>query len=90
MTEKEVISLRHEFFLIINKKQNTMGNKATKSGINRSKQIDFVSRLTFVRGLKDVPEKFVYIKDKKKKKFKNWSMPLQDGGYIKCRKHDFL
>lgn len=57
-----------------------------KDGINREKQMDFVSRLTFVRGLKDVEVKGV--KEKKGRKFKHWTMPMQDDGYIKCRKHD--
>jgi hypothetical protein len=64
-------------------------SKLKKTEINRGKQLDFVSRLTFIKGLKDVPETPV-IKNKKKKKFKHWSMPLQAIGYIKCRKHDFL
>jgi hypothetical protein len=57
-------------------------------GFNRTtKQMDFVSRLTFVRGLKDVPAGQA-IKERKKRKFKHWTMPLQADGYIKCRKHD--
>jgi hypothetical protein len=58
-----------------------------KDEINRNKQIDFVSRLTFIRGLKDVPIN-EGVKEKKRRKFKHWTMPLQDDGYIKCRKHD--
>ena len=59
-----------------------------KEGINgRNKQMDFVSRLTFIRGLKDVPAN-EGVKEKKRRKFKHWTMPLQDDGYIKCRKHD--
>ena len=57
-----------------------------KNGIARDKQMDFVSRLTFVRGLKDV--QVSGIKEKKGKKYKHWTMPQQDDGYIKCRKHD--
>lgn len=60
--------------------------KDKESRITRDKQTDFVSRLTFVRGLKDVQVNGV--KAKKKRKFKHWTMPLQDDGYIKCRKHD--
>ncbi len=55
-------------------------------GITRDKQVDFVSRLTFVRGLKDTQVNGV--KEKKRRKFKHWTMPTQDDGYIKCRKHD--
>ena len=58
-----------------------------KDGINKEKQMDFVSRLTFIRGLKDVPARDA-LKEKKRRKFKHWTMPLQDDGYIKCRKHD--
>jgi hypothetical protein len=58
-----------------------------KDGINSQKQLDFVSRLTFVRGLKDVPAN-EGLKEKKRRKFKHWTMPLQADGYIKCRKHD--
>jgi hypothetical protein len=60
----------------------------------REKQIDFVSRLTFIKGLKkDFPDEYVRLErmnGKKKKKFKNWCMPLQQSGYMKCRVHDFL
>ncbi|MEO5563190.1 MAG: hypothetical protein ABIR18_07145 [Chitinophagaceae bacterium] len=64
-------------------------NKSRTADINREKQIDFVSRLTFVRGLKDEPKK-EFPKETKKRRFKQWNMPVQPGGYIKCRKHDFL
>jgi hypothetical protein len=74
-----------------------MGIKPSKKEVNRSKQIDFVSRLTFVKGLKDVPKERISAskesikeKDKKKKKYKHWCMPSEPHGYIKCRHHDFL
>jgi hypothetical protein len=56
-------------------------------GVYRIKQKDFVSRLTFIRGLKDIPAGQV-LKERKRKRFKHWTMPLQPDGYIKCRKHD--
>jgi hypothetical protein len=55
----------------------------------RDKQLDFVSRLTFIRGLKDTPEHAVP-KERRKRKYKHYTMPQQPDGYIKCRKHDFL
>ena len=65
-------------------------NKKTGDN-NRDKQMDFVSRLTFIRGLKDAPERITITqKERTKRKFKHWSMPTQPDGYIKCRKHDFL
>jgi hypothetical protein len=65
-------------------------NKSERSEVNRVKQMGFVSRLTFIRGLKDVSKNSVYIKDRKRKKFRHWCMPSQPTGYIKCRQHDFL
>lgn len=60
----------------------------------REKQIDFISRLTFIKGTKaDFPEEFVRLErmnGKKKKKFRNWCMPLQENGYMRGRAHDFL
>jgi len=38
-----------------------------KEGFNRDKQMDFVSRLTFVRGLKDIPAN-EGVKERKRKK----------------------
>jgi hypothetical protein len=67
-----------------------MEMKLKRTKASRVKQMDFVSRLTFVKGLKDAPKKFVYVKEKKKKKFKTWCMPIQISGYIKCRRYDFL
>jgi len=60
--------------------------------IRNPNQNDFVSRLTFVKGLKSIPELHSnVVREKKKKKvFKNWCMPMQPDGYIKCREHDFL
>lgn len=74
-------------------------NKAKQMVARRDKQSDFVSRLTFIRGLKDASEQYVYReqknmdksrKEKKKKKYNQWCMPAQPGGYIKCRAHDFF
>lgn len=68
--------------------------KAQQIQTTREKQIDFVSRLTFIKGLKkDYPEQYIQLNrlnGKKKKKFRNWCMPLQETGYIRCRVHDFL
>ena len=50
-----------------------------KEGFNRDKQMDFVSRLTFVRGLKDIPAN-EGVKERKRKKFKHWTMPTQVDG----------
>lgn len=66
-----------------------------KGEITRNKQMDFVSRLTFIKGLKDeLLERQAPVKEKekskKKKKFKQWCMPSQQVGYIKSRLHDFL
>jgi hypothetical protein len=55
----------------------------------RNKQMDFVSRLTFVRGLKDIPES-TGPRERRKRKYKHWTMPEQPDGYIKCKRHDFL
>jgi len=68
-------------------------NSSKHPKTSKLKQIDFVSRLTFVRGLKDAPERLVYVertKEKRKKKFKHWCMPEQPVGYMKCRMHDFF
>jgi hypothetical protein len=69
-----------------------MKARMKKDDSDRVVHEDYISHLTFIKGLKDVPEKLVYVKEKekKKKKFKNWCMPTQIHGYIKCRKHDFF
>lgn len=67
-----------------------MMDKSQHAGITEIKSTDF-TRLTFVKGMKDVPEKHsTVIREKRKRKFKAWSMPEQPTGYIKCRDYDFL
>jgi hypothetical protein len=55
---------------------------------------DYNSKMTVVKGLKDVaesvPSKSIEKKKRKKNSFKNWCMPAQPSGYIKGSKHDFL
>jgi hypothetical protein len=53
-----------------------------------------ITRLTFIKGLKDVQTAARTLKRERRKtttkSYKNWCMPAQPTGYIKCRKHDFL
>lgn len=57
--------------------------------IEQAQQVDFVPRLTFIKGRKGKTATPVN-RSKKKKKFETWCMPPQTTGYIKCRAHDFF
>jgi hypothetical protein len=74
--------------------KNQRMEKGQQVQATREKQIDFISRLTFIKGKKaDFPVDFVRLErtnGKKKKKFRNWCMPLQENGYMRGRVHDFL
>jgi len=61
----------------------------TMSIIEKTQQVDFVTRLTFIKGRKGIVSKHVN-RVKKKRKFKTWCMPEQASGYIRCRPHDFF
>jgi hypothetical protein len=56
-----------------------------------------ITKLTIVKGLKDEEQLPKAVKRERRKNtannksmFKNWCMPDEQIGYIKCRKHDFL
>ncbi|MEO8405363.1 MAG: hypothetical protein ABI480_12230 [Chitinophagaceae bacterium] len=57
--------------------------------IDKAQQVEFVTRLTVIKGRKGVSSKHSN-RIKKKKKFQTWCMPEQVTGYIKSRAHDFF
>ena len=57
--------------------------------VDKAQQVDFVSRLTFIKGRKGIHGKHAN-RIKKKNKFRTWCMPDQLTGHIKCRAHDFF
>jgi hypothetical protein len=77
--------------LIFNKIKTCMADKGQQAEGNELKHTEFTTRLTFIKGMKDNPEKHnTGGREKRKRKYKTWSMPVQPTGYIKCREHDFL
>jgi hypothetical protein len=62
---------------------------------NNIQQPDYSSKLTIVKGLKDMTDDepaptLAERRKRKKNSFTNWCMPAQPTGYIRSRKHDFL
>ena len=54
-----------------------------------------IAKLTFIKGLMDETTMTMRtVKRERRRKttksFKTWCMPVEQSGYIKCRKHDFL
>lgn len=68
-----------------------MTNKAQQTEINELKHTEFVSKLTVIKGRKDIPETGGTVAIEKRIRTEiTWNMPVERTGYIKCRDFDFL